>query len=260
MNDFIRLYLHGARLAILTRMADRFDFFASILVMIGIEMLPTLITILVYGHGLAFPGWSLHEAVLVQGIFLTAKGLTFPLLAGMAWSLTEKVREGTFELLLLKPRHPMVMCLVTSFDAEDLGKLAGGLVLTTASLAHTGAPAWEGIALFACLLCFSALLFAACLIAMSALLLIWVGNFRIYEIFDALASLGQYPPVMLPKALRRWAVAPFPILGMAVLPASALLERSVRGWPWAALSSACLMAAAIWFWNRLLRRAEAAGG
>lgn len=260
MNDFIRLYLNGARLAILTRMADRFDFFASILVMIGIEMLPTLITILVYGHGLAFPGWSLQEAVLVQGVFLIAKGLTFPLFAGMAWSVSEKVREGTFELLLLKPRHPLVMCLVTSFDAEDLGKLAGGLALTWASLGQLGAPAAEGIFLFACLLGFSTLLFAACLIAMTSFLMVWVGNFRIYEIFDTLASLGQYPPVMLPKAVRRWAVAPFPILGMAVLPASALLDRSVQGWPWAAVSSVCLMGAAIWNWNRLLRRMGSAGG
>src|SRR5690606_25989424 len=164
MRSFLRLYLSGMRLAFMTRMADRVDFFASVLVMLGVELLPSVITLLVYKQGLAFPGWSLNEAILVQGVFLIAKGLIFPLFAGMAWSVSEKVREGTFELFLLKPRHPLVMCLVSSFDAEDVGKLAGGLALSAVCLRQLDAPTAGGIALFACLLLFSLVLFSACLI------------------------------------------------------------------------------------------------
>lgn len=260
MISFFRLYLNGIRLSFLTRMAERVDFFASLLVMLGIELLPSLITALVYGQGLAFPGWSLHQAILVQGVFLIAKGLTFPLFAGMAWSVTDKVREGTFELILLKPRHPLVMCVATSFDAEDVGKLMGGLALTSYSLRHTGLPDAAGAALFLFLLAFSVILFASGLIFMTALLMIWVGNYRLYEIFDGLTALGQYPPVMLPKRVRQMALAPFPILGMAVLPASALLGRSIEGWPWAAGFSICLIVAAVAYWNRLIKRASSAGG
>lgn len=260
MKSFLRLYLSGMRLAFMTRMADRVDFFASVLVMLGVELLPSVITLLVYRQGLAFPGWSLYEAILVQGVFLIAKGLIFPLFAGMAWSVSEKVREGTFELFLLKPRHPLVMCLVSSFDAEDVGKLAGGLALTAVCLRHMGAPTVGDIALFAFLLLFSLVLFSACLILITSILMVWVGNFRIYEIFDTVAALGQHPPVMLPKRVRQLAIAPFPILGMAVLPASALLGRSTEGWPWAAAASVALFFAALWIWNRLLLRMGTAGG
>lgn len=260
MISFIRLYMSGIRLSFQTRMAERVDFFASLLVMLGIELLPSLITALVYGQGLSFPGWSMHQAILVQGVFLVAKGLTFPLFAGMAWSVTEKVREGTFELILLKPRHPLAMCIATSFDAEDVGKLIGGLALTAYSLRHAGLPDAAGAAMGLFLLAFSVLLFASGLIFMTALLMIWVGNFRLYEIFDSLTALGQYPPVMLPKRVRQLALAPFPVLGMAVLPASALLGRSVDGWPWVAGSSIAFVAAAFALWNHLIKRASSAGG
>lgn len=260
MISFLRLYLNGIRLSFLTRMAERMDFFASLLVMLGIELLPSLITVLVYGQGLAFPGWSLHQAILVQGVFLVAKGLTFPLFAGMAWSVAEKVREGTFELMLLKPRHPLVMCIVTSFDAEDVGKLMGGLTLTAFSLRHTGLPDAAGGALFLLLLLFSVVAFASGLIFMTALLMVWVGNGRLYEVFDTVTSLGQYPPVMLPSRVRQMALAPFPILGMAVLPASALLGRSTEGWPWAAGFSLFFLAASVVFWNHIIKRASSAGG
>lgn len=260
MISLLRLYLCGIRLSFLTRMAERADFFASLLVMLGIELLPSLITVLVYGQGLAFPGWSLHEAILVQGVFLIAKGLTFPLFAGMAWAVTEKVREGTFELILLKPRHPLIMCIVTCFDAEDVGKLFGGLALTAFSLQHTGLPDAAGLALFLFLLVFSVAFFASGLIFMTSLLMIWVGNGRMYEVFDTLTSLGQYPPVMLPGRVRQLALAPVPILGMAVLPASALLGRSTEGWPWAAACSLVFIAASVAFWNHLIKRASSAGG
>lgn len=260
MISLLRLYLCGIRLAFLTRMAERVDFFASLLVMLGIELLPSLITLLVYGQGLAFPGWSLHQAILVQGVFLIAKGLTFPLFAGMAWAVTEKVREGTFELLLLKPRHPLIMCIVTCFDAEDVGKLLGGLFLTGYSLRHVGLPEAADLGLFLLLVAFSVTFFASGLIFMTSLMMVWVGNGRLYEIFDTVASLGQYPPVMLPDRVRQLALAPFPILGMAVLPASALLGRSTAGWPWAAGCSVFFLVASVLFWNHLIKRASSAGG
>jgi ABC-2 type transport system permease protein len=260
MISFLRLYLNGIRLAFLTRMAERVDFFSSLLVMLGIELLPSLITVLVYGQGLSFPGWSLHQAILVQGVFLVAKGMTFPLFAGMAWSVSDKVREGTFELILLRPRHPLAMCIATSFDAEDIGKLMGGLALTAYNLGHAGLPDAAGFALFLFLLAFAVLLFASGLIFLTALLMIWVGNYRLYEIFDSLTALGQYPPVMLPGRIRQLALAPFPILGMAVLPASALLGRSIEGWPWVAGLSLAYLAAAFALWNHLIKRSSSAGG
>ncbi len=260
MRSLISLLLHGIRLGLATRMADRFDFFASLLVMLGIELLPSLITVLLYGNGLAFPGWEMHQALLIQAVFLSAKGIAYPFFGGMVWNTSESIREGTFELLLLKPRHPLLLSVVKSFDAEDLGKLFGGLLLSAWCLRSIAHPTQAGVALFAVLFLVSLVLFGASLVTMASILLVWVGNARIYEVFDTIAALGQYPPVILPKRLRGMAMVPVPLLGFAVLPASALLGRATRGWPWVAVTALVLLGLALLLWNYLLRRFSSAGG
>ena len=260
MRSLLSLFLHGVRLGLATRMADRFDFCASLLVMLGIELLPSLITVLLYGNGLAFPGWQLHQAVLIQAVFLMAKGVAYPLFGEMVWNTSEMIREGTFELLLLKPRHPLVLAVVKSFDAEDLGKLFGGLALSAWCLRGVGVPGAPRLALFGVLFLVSLVLFGASLVAMASVVMVWVGNARIYELFDRFAALGQYPPVILPKRVRAVALAPVPLLAFAVLPASALLGRGTDGWPWAALSALVFLVLALLLWNYLLRRFASAGG
>lgn len=260
LKGHLALHLEGVRLGLAVRLANRVDFAASLLVMMGLEFVPTLITALLYRNGLAFPGWSLQEALLVQGVFLTAKGIAYPFFGGMVWNTGEMVREGTFELLLLQPRHPLQSCMARAFDAEDLGKLAGGLALSGWCLSHLGAPSALQLAGFAILFSLSIALFLASIVAMGSLLIVWVGNFRVYEIFETMASLGQFPPTIVPRRLRSLATAGFPFAAFAVLPASSLLGRSVEGVWFAVVSVAILLFASFAFWNRLLRRLIGAGG
>ncbi|MBK8804761.1 MAG: ABC-2 family transporter protein [Fibrobacteres bacterium] len=260
IKGHLELHLEGVRLGLAVRLANRLDFAASLLVMMGLEFVPTLITALLYRNGLAFPGWSLHEALLVQGVFLTAKGIAYPLFGGLVWNTGEMVREGSFELVLLQPRHPLQSCMARAFDAEDLGKLAGGLALSSWCLAHVGVPSALQMAGFAVFFALSIALFLASIVAMGSLLIVWVGNFRVYEIFETMASLGQFPSTILPKNLRGLAVAGFPFAAFAVLPASSLLGRSVEGIWLAVASVAILLFASLTLWNRLLRRLVGAGG
>lgn len=255
-----RLHLEGIRLGLAVRLSDRVDFAASLLVMMGVEFLPSLVTLLLYRGGLSFPGWSLHESLLVQGLFLAAKGVAYPFWGGMVWNTAEMVREGTFELLLLLPRHPLQTCVARAFDAEDLGKLAGGAALSAWCLAHVGLPGAFAVAGFALLFLLSLLLFLGSLVAMSSLLIVWVGNFRVYEIFETISGLGQYPSTFLPRGAKRLGVVGYPFASFAVLPASALLGRPVEGVWSAALSVAVVLAVALILWNFMLRRLVGAGG
>ncbi len=256
----VALHLEGIRLGLAVRLSDRFDFLASVLVMMGIEFVPTLVTALLYGNGLAFPGWTVREALLVQAVFLMSKGVAYPLFGGMVWNTAEMVRAGTFELLLLLPRHPLQSSVVRAFDAEDLGKLMGGVGLAVWCLQGMELPGAAALAGFALLFALSVLLFLASAVAMSSLLIVWVGNFRVYEIFETMASLGQFPPTILPPRLRALGVAGFPFAAFAVLPASSLLGRSVDGIWTAVVSVVVLLALALTTWNRLLRRLVGAGG
>lgn len=259
-RDHVQLHLEGVRLGIAVRVSDRLDFLASLLVMMGIELLPTLVTTLLYRNGLRFPEWTLREAILVQGVFLVAKGIAYPLFGGMVWNTANMVREGTFELLLLLPRHPLQSCVVRAFDAEDIGKLVGGLALTTWCMAGMDLPGIVPLVGFGLLLALAILVLLASAIAMSSLLIVWVGNFRVYEIFEGLASLGQFPPTILPRKVRSLGVAGFPFAALAVLPTSALLGKPLEGVWIAVVSTIVLLILASGLWNLLLRRLVGAGG
>lgn len=254
------LHAEGVRLGLAVRLSDRFDFVASLLVMMGIELVPTLIVALLYGNGLSFPGWTMREAILVQGVFLMAKGVAYPLFGGMVWNTAEMIRSGTFELLMLLPRHPLQSCVVRAFDAEDLGKLVGGVGLVAWSLRGAPIPGLWTLVGFVLLFAMSLVLFLASAVTMASLLIVWVGNFRVYEIFETVASLGQFPPTMLPKRIRTLGVVGFPFAAFAVLPVSHLLGRSIPGVWAAAASTALALVAAIALWNLLLRRLTGAGG
>ena len=119
------VYIQGVKTALATRMAYRGDFLMSMLIMMIVEFSGPVITLIIYGNGASFPGWSQYEVLLLQGIFLLSRGISFPFFMGIVWNTIQRVQEGTFDLLLIKPRSILLMSIVTAFDSEDLGKLIG---------------------------------------------------------------------------------------------------------------------------------------
>ncbi len=85
-NSFIlwfKIYLHGMKTALASRMAYRGDFIMSMLIMMVVELFGPLVTLLIYHNGASFPGWQRHEVLLLQGVFLLSRGIAFPFL--WAW-------------------------------------------------------------------------------------------------------------------------------------------------------------------------------
>ena len=75
--------------------AYRGDFFLTLLVSVLFELITPLVTVLIYGSGSSFPGWTMGEALLIQAIFLMARGIAFPCFFGIVWTVFEQVREGS---------------------------------------------------------------------------------------------------------------------------------------------------------------------
>ncbi|GAE90143.1 ABC-2 family transporter protein [Acetivibrio straminisolvens] len=140
MISAIRIHLQGIKTSLAVRMAYRADFFISAFIMLISEFFGPLLTYLIYSNETSLPGWSMYEVLLIQGIFLLSKGVSFPFFFGMVWNTLERVHDGTFDLLLIKPRSILQMVIVTGFDSEDLGKLIGGVALSGFALYHLPRP------------------------------------------------------------------------------------------------------------------------
>lgn len=260
MIGTVRAFFAVMKTVIAARLSYRADFFISVFIVFAGELILPMVTYLIYQNGASFPGWSLQEVLLIQGVFMLAKGIAYPMFFGIVWNTLERVREGTFDILLLKPRSALFMTLVTGFNTDGVGRLLGGIVILTAALAHLpffGLSNWlQFLLIFTVSL---GVLFSFTL-WMSGILFVWVGSSRVHEIFDAAANFGMYPKSIYSKSLQQIITYVLPITVIGFLPASALLDRSMDGLFVTLAVSILFMAVSIAFWHLMLTKYTSAGG
>jgi ABC-2 type transport system permease protein len=260
MKQWGRIYLQAAKTAIASRMAYRLDYFLSLIIMLFLEMVGPMVTVLIYGTGVSFPGWSLYEALLIQAIFLLAKGIAFPFFFGMVWNTIRRAQEGTFDLLLIKPQPVLFMAIVTGFDAEDLGKLIGGTGLFIISISKLAPPSPFQWISFLIIFLFSLTVLFAFAVIMAATGMIWIGNFRLYEIFNTVTSFGVYPSSIFSKSVQILITYIIPIGMVGTLPASVLLGRPNPS-AFAGMGiSLVFLALSLNYWRLMMSRYTSAGG
>ncbi len=260
MIQSLRIYALGFRNAVAARMAYRGDFFTSIILMFLVEFITPLVTALVYRSGASFPGWNLYEVLLIQGVFLLSKGVISPTVSGIIFNTLSKVREGTFDLLLIKPRSTLLMCMVTGYDTEDLGKLAGGAVLFGYALSKLPAPGgWQWFQ-FGLLFLISLLVYFAFILCFSGIVFQWVGNSRVFEIFDCLTAFGLYPSSIFSKLLQTVIVGIIPVAMIGFFPTAVLLGKPAPGVWIAVAMSLAFWVAGLKYWHFMLGKYTSAGG
>jgi ABC-2 type transport system permease protein len=242
------------------RMTYRADFFISAVMIVVGDLLVPLVTLMIYATGASFPGWSIYEVLLIQAIFMMAKGIAFPCFFGLVWNTLDRVREGTFDILLLKPRSALFMTMVTGFQTESIGRLFGGIVLFAISLIHLNAPDFihwlQFLALFGTSL---AVLFGFALF-MSGIVFLWVGSSRVYEIFDAVSSFGLYPRSIFTKSFQSLVTFIIPVAMIGSMPAAVLLGRPTMDVGIAAGLCIVFCGFGLFFWHYMLGKYTSAGG
>lgn len=257
---WFKIYLHGMKTALASRMAYRGDFIMSMLIMMVVELFGPLITLLIYHNGASFPGWQRHEVLLLQGVFLLSRGISFPFFMGMVWNTIRRVQEGTYDLLLIKPRSILQMSIITAFDSEDLGKLIGGMLLFLYALKSVPQLPLVNWVSFLLLFIFSLVTMFAFGLFMSGLGIVWIGNYRIYEIFMSVMDFGLYPRSIFTKMFQTLITWVIPISLLGSLPASALLGKPGVGVIGAVLCSVVFLLVGLWFFHRMVRNYTSAGG
>lgn len=123
IKSSVRVIITALKTEISSCMAYRADFFISIFLVFAGELLLPVITLLIYRSGATYPGWTLHQVLLLQGVFLLSKGVVNVLLSGVVYNTLERVRNGTFDLLLIKPRGSLFMAIITGINLRSLGSL-----------------------------------------------------------------------------------------------------------------------------------------
>ena len=225
MKKFLTIYFECIKTAMARAITYRLNFLLSLIITIGYNALFPLVSILIYRAGASFPGWNFYEVLLMQSIFILSQGIASIMFSNVLWTTLQHIREGSFEIVLLKPMNPLFFLISTNFDAESIGLIIGGGVLFAFSLTQTEVVSPAAIPAFLLLFASGFAVMAGINLIMAATSFKWVGNSRIPEIFNSILAFGQYPVSIFPKAIKGIATFIIPVGMIGFYPASALLGR-----------------------------------
>jgi ABC-2 type transport system permease protein len=219
-----------------------------------------LATILIYNSGASFPGWSFYEVLLIQSIFTLSLGFACVLFSNVLWSTMQHIREGSFEVVLLRPVNPLFFLIATNFDTGSFGLLIGGGVMFGIAAAHTGIISLAAVPQFL-------LLFAAGFAVMTGFQLImaatsfkWVGNSRLPDILDSIITFGRYPVSIFPQMVKTFTTFIIPVSMIGFYPASALLGRLELAVLISVAPCILFMFFGIWLYQYMVKLYEGVGG
>ena len=260
MTSHVAVYRQAFQCALASRMAYRVDLFISAAIMLSFEAIVPLVTVLIYRSGSTFPGWTMHEALMIQAVFLLVKGVAFPFFFGIVWNVMARVREGTFDLLLIQPRSILFLSIATGIDIEDLGKFIGGAAMFIVIFSRIPLPGFWQVCQFLLLFAAALSMFFSFGLILSGLLFKWVGNGRMWEIFNAVTMFGLYPLPIFSKGVQTFLTAVIPIAMMAFFPAAVLLGKPHGGIALSVVMCGLFLAFSLWFWHYMVRHHTSAGG
>jgi len=248
------------KLAFFSAAAYRLDFFVGLLVAFAGAMLSPLFILLIYDSGAAIGDYGVYQVYLIQGVYLLASGLGSVLFFDIVPAATFRVREGTLDVLLLKPAALLSMLIASSYNNGGLANLLGGALLIALSLMNLPAPtplAWlKFLPLFASgmvvLFSFSVIL--------AALGIVWLGNSRLLDIYGTLSRFASYPVTIFSKALRVLLSYLIPVAMLGFFPASVLMGIPADAAWLSVLSCAAFCCLSLLFWRHMIKRYTSAGG
>ncbi len=246
MRDLVRVVTALLRASLLVAMQYRSDFLFDAVtgfVRTAASVAPLLV---VYGQVDTVRGWAFDDALLVMSLFLVMQGLIGGLVEPNLGEVVDAIREGTLDLVLLKPADAQLLSSVRRVDPSALWDLFAGLGLAGWALSHRSVAVVDLAIAAVMVVCglisiYGLWLFAICL----SFWFVRVDNLRF--LLEAVASAGQWPVSVFSGWVRFFLTFVVPVAIITSFPALA-----VRGlWDGELVLTAMATAALFGFGSRL---------
>ncbi len=254
----IKTHLQFIKTGFLARMTYRFDFFVSVIAFFLYPLTGPLFVGVIYYAGGKFQGWDIYQVIFLQGVLTLIKGFSFMLFFGISWLTELRVREGRFDLFLVRPVNTLWLLTMEAFDEEDAGQFIAGITLIIFALNYVEIQgSWI---LFAILSIFGLLFIFSLALLRSAAAIILIRVYRLHEITDMIYVFAGYPKSIYSKNLSILFSTIVPLFVIANYPASALLGFTTDGMYVALISVIIFLTCSLAIWNLALKHHTSAGG
>ena len=201
-------------------------------------------------------GWSFDQALIVVGIYTVLDGLQQTLLAPNRQQISEFVREGTLDFVLIKPIDAQFWLSVRKVSVWGVPNVVLGLAMIVYVGSFRLVPAVGLVDYLRLLIPLAAgvTIYYALGYLLSTLTIWFTKLANVTHAMHALLEAGRYPVSAYPPAYRVFFTFVLPVAFMTTVPADALLGRTSSGWVVGALLiAALLLVLARLFWLYALR-------
>lgn len=254
----IKIHLQFIKTGFSSRMAYRFDFYVSILAFFLYQLTGPMFVGVIYYAGGQFQGWDIYQIVFLQGVLTLINGFSYMVFFGISWVTELHVRDGRFDLLLIRPINTLWLLVMDSFDEESIGQFVAGIFLISFALNHINIQgSWI---LFGILSIFGLLFIFSLALLRSAAAIVFINVGRLHELTDMINVFAGYPKSIYSKNLNNIFSTFIPLLVIANYPAAALLGFSLDGMYIAMISVLIFLTASLIIWHMALKHHTSAGG
>jgi ABC-2 type transport system permease protein len=221
---YIRLLALQLRISLASAMAYRANFLLEGAMSAAWMLLTLLPLVVLYNVRTEVNGWDLSAALIVMAYFTGLRALLEGVISPSLVQLVEKIRDGSFDYVLLKPVDAQAMISASRYEPWKLFDMAIAIGMVIYAFWRRGeVPPASHIAL-------GIVLYIAGAIAMYSLWIVcaaasfWVGRLdNLMYLLGAIFDTARWPVYVLPGLWRLVFTFVIPIAVMTTFPAMGLL-------------------------------------
>lgn len=254
-TEVLRTYRLVAGMWIRSTMAYRTSFALTVAGNLMVTGLDFATILLMFAQVDSLGGWSLPEVAFLYGVSATAFGVA-DLVLGSMDVLGGRMRDGSFDTLLVRPAPVLAQVAADRFALRRLGRITQGVLVLGWGLAHVDAD-WTPVKvlLLPVTLLSGAALFGALFVAGASFQFVAQDAAEVQNAFTyGGTTLLQYPPSVFGRDLVRSVTFLVPLAFVNWVPVSYVLDRPLPlGLPaWTAAASpavaavSCVLAGLAW--------------
>lgn len=265
--DTLALYARLVRARVRAQLQYRTSFALDTLGMFVITFLDFVAILVIFHNVPRLAEWSVAEVALLYAVSAVSFSLT-DLVIGHLDLFPRLIRDGNFDLVLIRPRGTLFQVVTADFQLRRLGKAAQGLVVLTFALA-TLDISWtpDRVAMLVLMIPAGALIFGAVWVAVICIAFWTVEGREAANAFTYGGQfLSQYPINIYDRWLRGFLAYVVPMAFIAYFPSLYVLGKAdpLGLPPWIQVLSPVVAVAAAavagLVWRFGVRHYQSAGG
>lgn len=168
-------------------------------------------------------GWSLYQVLALFGVAMILEGLLEAWLFPCLHALSEQVRTGDLDYLLVRPIDSQFLVSCSKISLWELPRVFIGLAMVVFSMYKEGALNPENLAAFVGLMTAGVAIFYS-LFLITCTLSIWFVKLGDIWIFSyALMEISRFPVSALPKSMRTYLTYLLPVYFISNVPINAAM-------------------------------------